>query len=80
MKHECGAAMRMEVAGDRLEESVTYTCEWNGTWTPQPGNLPPKCKCETEIMKVNRKFCCPIVLYLQTLLAHQLRSYHHHLI
>ena len=49
VKHECGAAMRMEVAGDGLEESITYTCEWNGTWTPHPGNPPPKCKCEIKI-------------------------------
>ena len=55
VKHECGAAMRMEVAGDRLEESITYTCEWNGTWTPGPGNPTPKCKCEIEIIKVNMK-------------------------
>ena len=46
VKHECGVAMRLEVVGERVDESISYTCGWNGTWTPDPGSPPPICKCE----------------------------------
>ena len=48
MKHECGVAMRLEVDGERFEESISYTCRWNGTWTPHPGDPLPKCKCKKK--------------------------------